>query len=143
MKLRACGPFLFALLHTAFPGSIATPQSPTRSPAAASPQPAGDEVKLNVDLVVLDAQVVQRKTARIVGGLKKEDFVLREDGALQQITQFGKDSLPLSVILLVDRGGCLDPFSDKVRQATLDALARLKATDEVALMAFAEPADTL
>ena len=142
MKLRAWGLFLFAVLHTAFPGSLATSQSTTSS-APTSPQSGGDGVKLNVDLVVLDAQVVQRKTARIVGNLKREDFLLREDGALQQITQFGQDTLPLSVILLVDRGGCLDPFSDKVRQATLDAIYRLKRTDEVALMAFADTADLI
>jgi Ca-activated chloride channel family protein len=142
MNLRACTLFLFALLHFAFPRSLAAPQSVTSTPAA-SPKPADDRVKLNVDLVLLDAQVVQRKTARIVGGLKREDFVLREDGVAQQITQFGQDSLPLSVILLVDRGGCLDPFSNQVRQATLDALERLKPTDEVALMAFADTADLI
>src|SRR5262249_1048826 len=142
MKLRAWGLFLFAALHTAFPGSLATSQSTTGSPAASS-QSGGDGVKLNVDLVVLDAQVVQRKTARLVVNLKREDFVVRVDGVTQQITQLGQDRVPLSVMLLVDRGGCLDPFSDKVHQATLDALYRLKRTDEVALMAFADTAELI
>jgi VWFA-related protein len=94
-------------------------------------------MKLNVDLVVLDAQVLQKKTAKIVGGLQKADFSLLEDGVKQEILQFSKDTLPLSVILLVDRGGCLDPFGDKVRKATVEALNRLRPQDEVAVMAFA------
>lgn len=101
--------------------------------------PRGDSenVRLAVDLVVLDAQVIQQRTGRVAGNLKKEDFVLAEDGVRQQVTHFSQDTLPLSVILLVDRGGCLDPFSEKVRYATLEALQRLRPQDEVALMSFA------
>ena len=102
-----------------------------------------DEIKLAVDLVLLDAQVMQQKTGRVVGSLKKEDFSLLEDGAKQQITHFSQDTLPLSVILLVDRGGCLDPFSEKVHRATLEALRRLRPQDEVALMAFHNTVDLL
>jgi len=102
-----------------------------------SPADAMTPVKLNVDLVVLDAQVLQKKTSKIVGGLQKSDFTLLEDGVKQEISQFSKDTLPLSVILLVDRGGCLDPFGDKVRNATVEALNRLRPQDEVAVMAFA------
>jgi VWFA-related protein len=101
------------------------------------PDPDSDNVRLAVDLVVLDAQVIQQKTGRVAGNLKKEDFLLAEDGVRQQVTHFSQDSLPLSVVLLVDRGGCLDPFSEKVRHATLEALQRLRPQDEVALMSFA------
>ncbi|MEK6322638.1 MAG: VWA domain-containing protein [Acidobacteriota bacterium] len=102
-----------------------------------SPAGASENIRLAVDLVVLDAQVLQHKTGRVVGNLTKEDFVLAEDGVRQQVTQFSQDTLPLSVILLIDRGGCLDPFSEKVRHATLEALQRLRPQDEVALMSFA------
>jgi len=105
---------------------------PTTTPAS----PKTEEVRLAVDLVVLDAQVLQQKTGRAVGFMKKEDFVLSEDGVQQQITHFGQDSLPLSVLFLIDRGGCLDPFSEKVRHSILESARRLKPQDEVALMAF-------
>jgi VWFA-related protein len=107
----------------------------------AGPREPTDNVRLAVDLVVLDAQVLQQKTGRVVGTLKKEDFALAEDGVKQQITHFSQDTLPLSVILLIDRGGCLDPFSDKVKHATLEAMQRLRPQDEVALMAFANTTD--
>jgi len=104
---------------------------------------ANDSVRLGVDLVVLDAQVIHQKTGRVAGNLKLEDFVLAEDGVKQQITHFSQDTLPLSVILLIDRGGCLDPFSDKVRHATLEALQRLRPQDEVALMSFANTTELI
>lgn len=107
------------------------------SEPAGKPGPAATEaVRLAVDLVVLDAQVLQQKTGRVVGFLKQEDFVLSEDGVRQQITHFGQDSLPLSVLFLIDRGGCLDPFSENVRRAIVESTRRLKPQDEVGLMAF-------
>src|SRR5262249_59367356 len=84
-----------------------------------------------------------QKTGRVVGGLDKSSFNLFEDGVRQEITHFSQDTLPLSVLILIDRGGCLDPFSDKVRHATMEALNRLRPQDEVALMAFADTTDLL
>jgi len=113
--------------------------SPSTGVQNVSDEPRGDSenIRLAVDLVVLDAQVIQQKTGRVAGNLKMEDFLVAEDGVRQTITHFSQDSLPLSVILLIDRGGCLDPFSEKVRHATLEALQRLRPVDEVALMSFA------
>jgi len=108
--------------------------SPSSRPA---PESAGAEVvKVDVDLITIDALVLQKKTARVVGDLKKDDFILTEDGTKQEITYFGQDALPLSVLLLIDRGGCLDPFGTHVHQAALDAISHLKPTDEVAVMSY-------
>jgi Ca-activated chloride channel homolog len=93
-------------------------------------------VKVDVDLVTVDALVLEKKTARIVGGLNKQDFQIYEDGEKQEITHFSQDSLPLSVLFLIDRGGCLDPFGDKVHRAAREAIDRLKLTDEVAVMTY-------
>jgi VWFA-related protein len=105
---------------------------PTQNPDASQPE----VVKVDVDLVTVDALVLQKNTARIVGGLRKEDFAIYEDGAKQEITHFSQDSLPLSVLFLIDRGGCLDPFGDTVHRATREAIERLKPTDEVAVMTY-------
>jgi VWFA-related protein len=121
----------------------ATSQSRPRTVNTKEDPPARDEevVKTDVDLVVLDALVLQKQTGRVVGGLKREDFTLTEDGVAQKITNFGQDTLPLSVILLIDRGGCLDPFGENVRRAARDAVSRLKPSDEVAVMAYHDSAD--
>ncbi|HKG61431.1 MAG TPA: VWA domain-containing protein [Pyrinomonadaceae bacterium] len=100
-----------------------------------------DIIKTDVDLVTIDALVLQKNTARVVGGLKQEDFLLAEDGSRQTITHFSQDTLPLSVLLLIDRGDCLDPFGEEVRRAAKDALSRLKPTDEVAVMTYHDTAE--
>jgi VWFA-related protein len=123
----------------------ATRPAPRREPPADESTPAGSEktdaVKLAVDLVQLDAQVLHQRTGRIAGNMTKDSFTLYEDGVKQTITNFSQDTLPLSVILLIDRGGCLDPFSDSVHNATMAALSRLRPQDEVALMAFHDTVD--
>ncbi|HEX8722331.1 MAG TPA: VWA domain-containing protein [Pyrinomonadaceae bacterium] len=112
-------------------------------PREEAPPTRGDEevVKTDVDLVVLDALVVQKKTGRVVGDLRREDFALTEDGVPQQITQFSQNSLPLSVLLLIDRGGCLDPFGEQVTRAAVESVSRLKPSDEVAVMTYHDTAE--
>jgi Ca-activated chloride channel homolog len=95
-----------------------------------------ETIKTDVDLVNVDALVLVKNTSRVVGDLVKEDFKISEDGVNQSITHFSQDRLPLSVLLMIDRGGCLDPFGDEVRHAAYSALAQLKPKDEVAVMTY-------
>ena len=104
-------------------------------------QNKSDDVHLNVDLVTLDAQVLRQNTSRIAWKLKQSDFVLFEDGIQQKITNFSQDTLPLSVVLLIDRRGCLDPFSDKIRKAVTETIRNLKKEDEFAVMTFSDKTD--
>lgn len=137
-----------ALALSILPLVFALPKTPAPQtrPRIVSPKeaaiPVGEEVvKTDVDLVVLDALVLQKKTGRVVGELKREDFMLAEDGVPQQITHFSQNSLPLSVLLLIDRGGCLDPFGENVRHAAREAIAHLKPADELAVMAYHDSTD--
>jgi VWFA-related protein len=117
--------------------------SQTRERAVNSGKKPAEVVKVDVDLVTIDALVMQKKTARIVGQLKETDFVILEDGTKQQVTHFSQDSLPLSVLLLIDRGGCIDPFGTEVHRAATEAMARLKETDEVAVMTYQDNVELL
>jgi VWFA-related protein len=106
--------------------------------AAAAQEVTPDEViKVNTDLVVLDAQVISRKNKRIVGELRREDFELYEDGARREISYFSRDELPLSVMLLLDVSGSVRPIIERVGEGAQDAMGRLSLGDEVAVMAFA------
>jgi Ca-activated chloride channel homolog len=104
----------------------APPPAPTADPA----------LRLRNDLVLVDVLPVQRKTSRVIAHLQKEDFTVYEDGIKQTIAYFSRDTLPVSVILLVDRAGCVNPFNDQIRDATARAINHLKAEDEVAVMTF-------
>jgi VWFA-related protein len=95
-----------------------------------------ETIRLNTDLVVLDIQVLNRKTGAIINGLKAADFELYEDGVKQDITHFSQDKLSLSVILLMDLSGSVSPVLKEIQSGALLALDRLRERDEVAVMAF-------
>src|SRR6185295_3118827 len=96
-----------------------------------------DVVKVDTNLVVFDAQVVDKKTGRVIGDLKKDDFELTDNGIRQQIDYFSRDELPLAIILLLDVSRSVRPIIHDVRDGALNALQRLKPDDQVAIMAFA------
>ena len=93
-------------------------------------------LKMRTELVNVDVLARQKATGRIVSNLGKEDFSVFEDGVQQTISHFSQEELPLSIVLLVDRAGCINAFSDQIRAATIKALGDLKAEDEVAIMTF-------
>lgn len=96
-----------------------------------------DVVRINTDLVVLDAQVIDKRTAQTVSGLRREDFELYEDGARQEISYFSQDELPLSILLLLDTSGSVRPIIEQIGAGAQSAFEQLKPQDEVAVMAFA------
>lgn len=126
------------LISPALPQTRERTVGPSRTEANIK---VADTIKTDIDLVTIDALVLQKNTARVVGGLKQEDFLVSEDGSKQTITHFSQDTLPLSVLLLIDRGGCLDPFGEQVRRAANDALSQLKPSDEVAVMTYHDTAE--
>ncbi|HKR21961.1 MAG TPA: VWA domain-containing protein [Pyrinomonadaceae bacterium] len=147
---------IFAALLFYSPGSV-TSQTPNQDlnanigrPSQKAPRPTPtptpesslEVVKIDVDLVKIDALVLQKNTARIVGGLNKEDFLLYEDGIKQEITHFSKDQLPLSVVVAIDRGpACphpIDVWSDTAHRAAREAIDSLKPVDEISVMAFTD-----
>jgi hypothetical protein len=59
----------------------------------AQEQPQGI-IRVGVNLVLLDA-TVKNKSGQIMADLKKDDFEVREDGAIQKLDVFSRDELPL------------------------------------------------
>lgn len=102
-----------------------------------------EPLKLRTELVVIDAQVLHRKTALPIDNLAREDFILYEDGVKQHISHFSRDKLPLSVIILFDVSGSIATDRQAVQRllgGAYQAMNLLRPEDEVALMQFAEKA---
>jgi len=103
-----------------------------------------DEViRVNVQLVQVDAQVLEKKTGRAVSSLRKEDFQLYEDGVQQKIAELSRDQFPLSVVLLFDLTDSVRPVLKQLGAGALEALQHLKPEDEVAVMVYAKSAQVL
>ncbi len=105
------------------------------APPGASQEQSRDKIRVDVNLVLLEA-TVKDKSGHVMGDLKKEDFVLDEDGTPQKIEHFSRDEIPLAVALVVDLSTSIQPFIRPLRYATLTALKSLKPEDEVALFTF-------
>lgn len=110
-------------------------------PAQTQKQKADEDettIRISTEIVLLDAQVLRKKNGLVVSGLNKEDFEVYEDGVKQEISFFGKDKLPLSIMLLIDTSGSVRPVIEIIRDGAMEALRRLKPDDEVAVMVFGE-----
>jgi len=92
------------------------------------------QIRTRVDLVVVPV-TVKASGDKLINGLKKEDFIVLEDGILQNITNFTSDPVPLSAAVLIDTGLSADSLA-KVQQ-TFPALAgAFSEFDEVAAYRF-------
>ena len=108
------------------------------SVVAAQEVDPNDVIRVNTDLVVLDAQVIDRKTRKVFGPLRKDDFEILEENVKQEIAYFGQDQLPLSIVLLLDTSRSVRAVIETIGQGANNALRHLKPEDEVAVIAFAD-----
>jgi Ca-activated chloride channel homolog len=97
-------------------------------------------IRVDVNLVMVDT-TVKTKAGQIMADLKKEDFELRDDNAVQKLEVFSRDELPLNVALVLDLSDSIGPFLGPLRDAANIALAALKPDDEVALFTFSTEAE--
>jgi Ca-activated chloride channel homolog len=93
-------------------------------------------LKVRTDVVNVEILVKQRQTGRIISNLSKDEFTIFEDGVSQTISHFRQERLPLSIVLLVDRAGCINAFNDQIRAATVAAFGQLDDASEIAIMTF-------
>ena len=111
----------------------------TAPPLVPAQEPLGPAIKVDVNLLLLEATVKDR-SGRILKDLKQDDFLLDADGQPQSISHFSRDQLPLAVALVLDLSGSIEPFLRPLRYATLSALKSLKPEDQVALFTFTDSA---
>jgi VWFA-related protein len=99
--------------------------------------------RLDVHEVLLEAQVLSKKTRHLVPALKPEDFQLFEDNVPQRLSSFSQDKLPLSVVLLFDLTDSVRPVLKSLGEGALEALQHLKPEDEVTVMVYAASTQVL
>jgi len=100
--------------------------------AAAPEQQGGFRFRTGVELINVAATVIDA-SGRFVPGLRREDFVVYEDGEQQEIAYFSNERVPVSLGIALDTSGSMD--GEKI-QAARQALDRflydlLDPTDEI------------
>jgi len=111
--------------------------------AAVSGQEAAPVFRTTSELVLLDVQVIHKKTATSIASLRREDLQVFEDGKPQTITFFSRDELPLSIVMLFDMTATSQAVLKQLAQGARSALKHLKPSDEVAVMVYAAHARIL
>jgi Ca-activated chloride channel family protein len=98
----------------------------------------GFSLHMEVKLVSVFVNVTDRHGA-LVGGLAREDFALSEDGRVQQITVFERQSeQPLSLTLAIDTSGSVrKDLAEEADAARRFAHALLRTQDQMSLLEFA------
>lgn len=96
-------------------------------------------VQLSSDLVVLNLTVTG-PDRRYVRGLRADDFVVLEDGVVQQIALFSSEETPLAAAILLDVSGSMQQMVRIARGAARNFAGKLREDDVFALYAFADQA---
>jgi VWFA-related protein len=89
----------------------------------------------DVSLVRVDTQVVDRDDHAVIG-LHAEDFILRDEGQPQPITNFASEQMPVDLLLLLDVSRSMQPHIKHVASAAHKAFQALRDQDRVAIMVF-------
>jgi Ca-activated chloride channel family protein len=123
------------------PPKSASPEANNNGSAPDSASAQNPETTLKVDVKLVNVFVtVTDQHGAPVGGLKKEDFTLLEDGKPQNIAVFDKESaIPLSIVLDIDTS--LSTRKDlplELSSARRFARTILRPVDALALYGFSE-----
>jgi VWFA-related protein len=134
LKIR--GPFLFLL---AFFASVTLP-NPSLSQTSSTSQGNSTgtyTIRLNTNLVVLSATVLNRHNA-LVSGLEKEDFQIYENHVLQQIKSFSHEDVPVAVGLIIDNSTSMRQKRSDVIAAALSFAQSSNPRDQMFVINFNE-----
>ena len=93
--------------------------------------------RTGVALINVTATVTDRR-GRFVPGLARDDFRIYDDGALQEITHFSRERVPVSLGIVLDTSGSMEGEKMRAARAALDRFLfdLLGPDDEVFLYRF-------
>lgn len=116
------------------------------APSQSSPSAQGDVPILRVETRLINVPVnVTDAHGAAISGLQQSDFIVREDGKLQKIALFERESAtPLSIEMAVDTSGSvLSQMKTEKEAAKQFARDLLREQDEMGLIAFSDESEEL
>src|SRR5215467_9148619 len=107
----------------------------TTVPTFVAQEIPSQNLKVDVDLVLVNATVTDAQD-RYVVGLEKKNFHVWEDKIEQQVEYFSTENAPISVGLIFDASGSMQPMLKYAQQAALAFLETADKNDEYFLVEF-------
>jgi VWFA-related protein len=114
----------------------ASGQETTGAGQQPSAPPGGYSMKVSVDSVSLNVSVLDRENGRSIGQLQTEDFLVYEDGVLQQIDELAHAEVPFNLLLLLDVSGSTDSFLPMMKRSAIDFTRQIKVNDRIGIATF-------
>src|SRR5262249_20971273 len=97
---------------------------------------SGEVIRVETALAVFDILALD-KEGRAVSGVSKEDFIVVEDGAPQEVASFSLgdgSTVPRSIVLIIDYSGSQQPFIENSVAAAKTLVDKLKPNDHMAIV---------
>lgn len=96
----------------------------------------GEVIQVDTDLVVNNVLVTDQK-GKMITNLKKDDFVVTDDGVPQTVEIFSSGenaSVPRSIVLIIDYYAAQSPYLENSIQAAKLLVDKLNPTDKMAVV---------
>jgi Ca-activated chloride channel homolog len=107
-------------------------------------QRSEDPIRVEVEAVNLLVSVIDRKSGRFVKDLTVDDFLIYEDGVLQRITNFSRETdLPLTIALCIDTSSSVRLKLEFEKQAAMDFIYTVMRPRDRTLLAEFDTGVTL
>ncbi|MGB6546427.1 MAG: VWA domain-containing protein [Candidatus Acidiferrales bacterium] len=135
-----CALFLVVCAFAVLPAyaQVTGPEKP--APPPATPVTKAKEIKVDVDLALVNVTVTD-PFDRLVTGLEKENFHVYEDGVEQEIVNFSSEDVPISIGVIFDMSGSMSDKVDKAREAAVQFFHTANPLDEFFLVSFNDRAE--
>ncbi len=121
-------------------GPIAVPkkkEEPAPEPPRRKPPEGLADYSMRVDVPLVNVDVmVTAKNGGFIGGLKKENFRVLEDGVPQTITAFNQTEAPITAVLVVEFASIHYQFVYDALNASYTFANSLKPNDWVAVVSY-------
>lgn len=104
--------------------------------AQQSKEPQNKTIKVDVDLTIVNATVLERQQGRVVTDLRPEDFEVWEDRIQQSIEYFSEEDVPISLGIIFDISGSMKEKLPVARDAAVAFLKTGNPDDEYFLVEF-------
>lgn len=121
--------------------------NPSNGPAptvTAKPQVIDDDEVITVDsLEVLLPATVRDASGRLVPSLTRDDFLVREDGRAQPLSDLALRQVPADVVLMIDSSSSVAASFEDFRRAVEEFASRLAPEDRISLLKFDDRVELL
>lgn len=111
--------------------------SPLTVLAQTQPDDPDEPIRIETDLVDINVSILSKDPSRPPGPLLQKDFMVFENGALQQIAFFGSTERPFDLVLLLDLSSSTANKLDLIKKSTQRFVDAAPAVDRIAVVTFA------